>query len=127
MLQALQGIQVDRRERFWEIDDRLERVGEAAALVRQAGGVAAWAHPPYDASKDDLRELQRLGVEAVEVDFPSCPAGRGRVLRGWATELGMSITGGSDCHGPDEPSHAVGACSVTWDELTALRALARVA
>jgi predicted metal-dependent phosphoesterase TrpH len=98
-------------------------VARAAALVRQAGGVAAWAHPSYHACYDALADLQRQGVQAVEVNFPGAHAGRERVLRGWAKQLGMAVTGGSDCHGSDEPRRALGTCSVTRDELETLRQL----
>ncbi|MCI0682488.1 MAG: PHP domain-containing protein [Gemmataceae bacterium] len=98
-------------------------VAVAAALVRQAGGVAAWAHPPYDACTDALAGLQRLGIQAVEVDYPGSTARRGRELRGWARQLGMAVTGGSDCHGPDEPRRTLGSCSVTPAELETLRRL----
>src|SRR5262249_37897024 len=45
-------------------------VAVAIELVHQAGGVAAWAHPAYDGSGDALSELARLGLDAVEADFP---------------------------------------------------------
>jgi predicted metal-dependent phosphoesterase TrpH len=96
-------------------------VAAAIALVRGAGGVASWAHPPYDATKDDLRALQADGLQALEVDYPTCRLSRGRELRGWAQDLCLAVTGGSDCHGPDQPSHALGACGVTALELAALR------
>ena len=94
---------------------------EAIALVRDAGGVAAWAHPPYDATKAELSELKALGMGAVEVEYPRSPVGRRRELRGWARDLGLAVTGGSDCHGPDEPANTLGASSITWDELATLR------
>ena len=46
-------------------------VGEAATLVRAAGGVAAYAHPPYDCTMEALTELRGLGLGAVEVDYPA--------------------------------------------------------
>ncbi len=63
-------------------------VDEALALVGDAGGVAAWAHPPYDCTQENLAELHGLGLGAVEVEYPdvrrarcwNCGAGRG----GWA-------------------------------------------
>jgi predicted metal-dependent phosphoesterase TrpH len=99
-------------------------VGDAIALVRQAGGVAAWAHPPYDACQGHLLPLRALGLQALEVEFPRSRPGRSRTLRRWATELGLAVTGGSDCHGPDEPSRSLGACGVSAEELEALRRLA---
>jgi len=98
-------------------------VAEAIALVRGAGGVAAWAHPPYDCTRQDLAELHRLGSRAIEVEFPGNRPGRARSLRAWAGELGLAVTAGSDCHGPDHPRRWLGACSVTAGELAALRQL----
>jgi len=95
-------------------------VAEAIGLVRGAGGVASWAHPSYDCSRENLQTLRALGLGAVEASYPAFRAGRVRELRGLAAELGLAITGGSDCHGPGHPSRTVGACSVTAAELTAL-------
>src|SRR5207245_488187 len=92
-------------------------VAEAIALVRQAGGVAGWAHPPYDATIEMLRELRELGLQAVEVDYPHCRPSRGAALRSCAKQLGLAVTGGSDCHGPDQPARGLGTCSVTGAEL----------
>ena len=92
---------------------------EALALVRQAGGVAARAHPPYDCSRDDLAGLQKLGLAAVEAEYPGAKRNLVRQLRGWAAELGLAVTGGSDCHGPG--TSPVGSRTVSAEELTALR------
>jgi predicted metal-dependent phosphoesterase TrpH len=106
------------RSRFVAPKQRVP-VENAIRLVRGAGGVAAWAHPPYDCTQEDLRELRRLGLGAVEVEFPEVRNNRGRQLRTWATELGLAITGGSDCHGPGR--RTVGACTVSAEELDRLR------
>jgi predicted metal-dependent phosphoesterase TrpH len=97
---------------------------EALAVVRGAGGVASWAHPPYDCNGEALAELRALGLGAVEVEYPNVRPARKRQLRAWAQELGLAVSGGSDCHGPDHVGRAPGACSVTAEELEALRRLA---
>lgn len=94
-------------------------VAEALALVRDAGGVAAWAHPRYDCTQDSLAELRGLGLGAVEAEYPGTRRSRVRELRGWADALGLAVTGGSDCHGPG--ARAVGSCTVTAPELDRLR------
>ena len=94
-------------------------VAEALSLVRSAGGVASWAHPPYDGTRDDLAELARLGLGAVEVEYPEFAGSRKTQLRSFARELGLAITGGSDCHGPGK--RAIGACTISLDELARLR------
>jgi hypothetical protein len=68
-----------------------------------------------------LNELKRLGLGAVEAEYPSHSRHRGRELRSWAAGLGLAVSGGSDCHGPDHPARAVGARTVTRDELDKLR------
>jgi 3',5'-nucleoside bisphosphate phosphatase len=96
-------------------------VAQAIALTQGAGGVAAWAHPTYDCSEESLRELRDLGLGAIEVDYPSCRHSKQSELRRWARDLGLAVTGGSDCHGPGQPQRALGACGITADELEALR------
>jgi 3',5'-nucleoside bisphosphate phosphatase len=92
---------------------------EALSLVRQAGGVAARAHPPYDCTRAELASLQALGMKAVEAEYPSAKRHLSCRLRGWAAELGLAVTGGSDCHGPD--TSTVGSYTISSDELTELR------
>jgi predicted metal-dependent phosphoesterase TrpH len=95
-------------------------IGEAIALVRRAGGVAAWAHPTYDGTRERLAELAGLGLGAVEVEFPEVRPARAAELRAWARALGLAVTGGSDCHGPGR--RTVGSGTVSDEELEALRA-----
>lgn len=97
-------------------------VADAVSLVRQAGGVTSWAHPGEEATAESLVELRRLGLQAIEASFPSAKTSREKQLRAWASELGLLVTAGSDCHGPGP--RALGACSVTDEELAALRDLA---
>jgi predicted metal-dependent phosphoesterase TrpH len=98
-------------------------VAEAITLVGRAGGVAAWAHPAYDCTRESLAELRSLGLGAVEAEYPDTRPGRVRELRSWANELGLAVTGGSDCHGPGK--RGVGTCTVTTAELERLRRMAR--
>jgi predicted metal-dependent phosphoesterase TrpH len=97
-------------------------VTDALALVRAAGGVAAWAHPPYDCKQEDLAELRDHGLGAIEVEYPDVRRSRILELRGWAERLGLAVTGGSDCHGPGR--RVVGSCTVSAAEFARLRQLA---
>jgi hypothetical protein len=96
---------------------------EAIRLVRAASGVSSWAHPGPECTRESLRELYNHGMRAVEVDCPSIKTARALQLRTWAKELGLAVSGGSDCHGPDEPRRAIGMCGVSAEELDALRAV----
>jgi 3',5'-nucleoside bisphosphate phosphatase len=100
-------------------------VREALALVRGAGGVASWAHPAYDCSRESLAALRDLGLGAVEAGYPAFRLSRSRELRAWAAELGLAVTAGSDCHGPTPLGRSIGACSVDPDQLAAIRSVTR--
>ena len=95
-------------------------VADAIALVRGAGGVAAWAHPSYDGARSHLSELAVLGLGGVEVEYPQLRRSQADAVRGWARRLGLAVTGGSDCHGPGP--RGVGSWTVSSVELEALRA-----
>ena len=95
-------------------------VTEAIACVRQAGGVASLAHPSYHCTRETLIDLRAHGLGAVETEYPNTRPSRARELRTWAAELGLAVTGGSDCHGP-EPSHRSVALAVSPAQLQQLR------
>jgi len=99
-------------------------VEEAIRLVRAAGGVACWAHPGVRCERRRLVELRDLGLGAVEVDYPDVRRSRQQQLRGWAAELGMAVTGGSDCHGPGR--REIGCCTISTGELERLRQQSQV-
>jgi predicted metal-dependent phosphoesterase TrpH len=94
-------------------------VAEALALVRDAGGVSAWAHPSGDCTPQTLAELRGWGLNAVEVEYPELKQARTQELRRWAAALGLAVTGGSDCHGPGK--REIGSCTISDEELARLR------
>lgn len=94
---------------------------DAISVIRAAGGVTSWAHPPETAMLEQVRDLRQLGLQALEVEFPACRPKRRRELRQYASHSKMAITGGSDCHGPDDPRRQLGCAGVTLAELEALR------
>ena len=94
---------------------------EAINLVRAAGGVVSLAHPSPDLSEVGFRELKAFGLAALEVNYPWGRRSRARNLREITCQLGLQVTGGSDCHGPDPPNRRIGSHGVGLAELTALR------
>ena len=96
-------------------------VGEAIALVRNAGGATSWAHPPADTTLQQVLELRALGLSALEAVYPTFSAARSRQLREFARTGNLAVSGGSDCHGPAPASRVVGAWGITRTELAALR------
>ena len=100
-------------------------VAEAIALVRGAGGVTSWAHPPQTADAEMMLELHALGLQAVECVYPWPTGTHGKRMRAMAEALGLAITGGSDSHDPSPPTRAVGARSVTLDAVARIRAMSK--
>ena len=100
------------------------QAANAIALVRGAGGVASWAHPPADTDLRALEELREMGLAAVECAYPWPSRAQEARLRQLAGVAGLAVTGGSDSHDPGPPARAVGARSVTLEELARIRSLA---
>src|SRR5437660_1607576 len=54
------------RPELADVPQRRLPAADAIALVRGAGGVTSWAHPPADADLRTLEELRSMGLGAVE-------------------------------------------------------------
>jgi len=120
--QAFQRFLGDRGRAF--VPKKSLPIATVISLIRNAGGVASLAHPGNACGEDFLKELKELGMQALEVEFPSGRFSWRRELRALACRLGLAVTGGSDCHGPGFPHRAVGACGLSAQELEQLRRLA---
>lgn len=102
-------------------EPRAYSVAEAIALIRAAGGVASLAHParlralvgsgprrpsgegketPPLLSAEQLRPLVAAGLDGIEVWQVVHGECERRHYADVAAELGLLVTGGSDCHGP---------------------------
>jgi predicted metal-dependent phosphoesterase TrpH len=83
-------------------------VEEAIALVRDAGGVAVWAHPFWDVTvaAEVLASVARfapLGLGGVEVFYLTHTREQVAALVAECTERELLMTGSSDFHGPSHP------------------------
>jgi 3',5'-nucleoside bisphosphate phosphatase len=96
-------------------------VEEAIQLVTAAGGIASLAHPSPELADADFRRLAEFGLAALEVEYPWAKRSIAKRLREAALRLGLAMTGGSDCHGPDPSHRRIGSYGITAEELTALR------
>ena len=88
----------------------------AVDVVRAAGGIAVWAHPPTDLIDTLLPGLVRAGLRGLEVYRPRADAESMGRLERTARTAGLLVTGGSDWHTPDAGS-VLGDFHVTGDEL----------
>lgn len=71
---------------------------QAIAAIRKAEGIAVVAHPGRS-GLDNLARLIDAGLQGIEVFHPSHSTEDVYLLTRAATEHGLLITGGSDCHG----------------------------
>jgi predicted metal-dependent phosphoesterase TrpH len=86
---------------------------ESITMIREAGGIAVLAHPgTLDFNRvsitDLLRELQRLGLQGVEVYYPTHSVPTIQKLKRIADRLDLLITGGSDFHGNNRSKAPLG-------------------
>jgi predicted metal-dependent phosphoesterase TrpH len=96
-------------------------VAQAIHLVHEAGGVSSLAHPPLDTNLEMLFELQKMGLKALECEYPWANRSHGKQMRGLANQLDLLVTGGSDSHDPAPATRGVGARTITLAELDKLR------
>jgi hypothetical protein len=108
--------------------ERLEPA-EAIALVRDAGGLPVFAHPPFSDGHEALaEELATAGLWGLEVYYRAYLPEQMSALRALADRLGLVPTGGSDFHAFDrEDERAPGEIPLPDDAFEALLAAARAA
>ena len=90
----------------------------AVRVVRAAGGIAVWAHPPGELVSELLPGLVQAGLRGVEVYRPRARADQVARLEATAHTSGLVVTGGSDWHGPGAGTF-LGEFYVTGEELAA--------
>jgi predicted metal-dependent phosphoesterase TrpH len=88
---------------------------EAAALIRESGGIPVMAHPlslfiAWGRLPDLLKTLKNLGLMGLEAWHPAAKPGSCRRLEALGESLGLYITEGSDFHGLIRPDRKLG-CS----------------
>lgn len=86
---------------------------EAIEIIHKAGGVAVLCHPHLIKLSDDalftyMKELKRYGLDAIEGYYTEFTPEMETTFRGFATGLGLLLSGGSDFHGANKPTIAIG-------------------
>lgn len=71
---------------------------EAIDLIHSVGGVAVLAHPVLNEDDSTIAPLAAAGLQGIEVYHPAQSMDKSRCYRKIAENLGLIITGGSDCH-----------------------------
>lgn len=83
------------------IPTRLLPIDEGIAMIRAAGGIAVWAHPPAEYLDSLLPVMVEAGLGGIEVYRPRTRAGKIQLLEQRARAGDLLMTGGSDWHGPE--------------------------
>lgn len=73
--------------------------GEVIEAIGRAGGVAVLAHPVKSEAVDLIPKLASLGLQGLEVYYPSHSPEEIDQLRDLCRRYGLLATGGSDFHG----------------------------
>lgn len=86
---------------------------EAVALIKQAGGIAILAHPLlYHLSSASLQQLvddlKTVGLDGIEAIYSTYSAGEERLMKKFAADNHLLISGGSDFHGSTKPTIQLG-------------------
>lgn len=108
------------------VDRRRLTISQALDIVHGAGGTASIAHPGANrVTRQELRGLADLGLDAVEAYHPEHPPNQAEAFDQWATELGLLVTAGSDFHGPTvQPGRKLGDRSLPEERFAQLEARA---
>ncbi|HOE26571.1 MAG: PHP domain-containing protein [Candidatus Aureabacteria bacterium] len=102
--------------------------GEAIALIREASGVAVLAHPGLWGGDELIPQLAAWGIAGIEVYTPDHTGAQRERYRGFARDLGLIQTGGSDYHGwKDNSGNTLGAAATPPGEFRRLAELAGAA
>ncbi len=109
-------------------------LGQAVEIIKQAGGVAVFAHPGAyrDAAIDPIQAIRNAkaeGVEGVEVFYPyndnHRPVGKGGSwvarIEALALELELLQTGGTDFHGRPHETIDLGDMGLTSQQFIHLK------
>lgn len=86
---------------------------EAAVLIRQAGGIAVFAHPllchlEESSLRTLIAQLIESGLEGIEAVYGTYSARDEQYVRALADEYGLLLSGGSDFHGSNKPAIRLG-------------------
>jgi len=78
-------------------------VFEAVEAIKEAGGLAVLAHPGQQQNFWLITELKQIGLGGLELNHHSHSERDKEIIRDYANQYGLFLTGGSDYHGKYEP------------------------
>lgn len=111
------------------VDKQRLGIAEGIALVHRTGGVAVYAHPGSEGTRERIEPLIAAGLDGVEVRHPSHGSEDIKRLKALVDHFGLVPSGGSDWHGAAAGPRVLGCMKVNpeWLERQVARARSRVA
>jgi predicted metal-dependent phosphoesterase TrpH len=85
---------------------------DALETILDCGGVPVLAHPGFFVSEKMIQELIGLGLQGLEVYYPSHSDEQVRTFLELAEKNNLIVTGGSDYHGPGSGHEELGEIQV---------------
>jgi len=76
---------------------------EAVRIIKEAGGFAVLAHPGQQQNFRLIPELVKLGLDGLELNHHTHSQKDKDMIRDYAKQYSLFLTGGSDYHGKYEP------------------------
>ncbi len=98
---------------------------EAIRLIHEAGGVAVMAHPGLHRAEALVPMMAEAGIDGLECFHTKHSVAQAEYYLGLAKELGLLVTGGSDCHGVSKGRPLIGTVTVPRERVEELKARAR--
>jgi predicted metal-dependent phosphoesterase TrpH len=87
---------------------------DAIALIHQAGGLAVMAHPGLNNCDDMIPALADYGLDGLECYHTKHAAAQAYHYQKVAEQLGLLVTGGSDCHGMSKGRPLIGGVKLPY-------------
>ena len=94
------------------VEKRRLTMPEAFALIHEAGGLAVYAHPGRDGTRERVAAFAALGMDGLEVRHPGHSPAETTRLAALARELDLVPSGGSDWHGAADGARTIGCMDV---------------
>ncbi|HEY0551259.1 MAG TPA: PHP domain-containing protein [Verrucomicrobiae bacterium] len=87
---------------------------DAIALIHQAGGLAVMAHPGLNNCDDLIPALAECGLDGLECYHTKHASAQAYHYQKVAEQLGLLVTGGSDCHGLSKGRPLIGGVKLPY-------------
>jgi predicted metal-dependent phosphoesterase TrpH len=94
---------------------------EAIALIHQAGGLAALAHPGLNHCDEAIPDLAAAGMDGLECFHTKHSTAMTQRYLETAERHHLLVTGGSDCHGMSKGQPLIGSLKVPYECVERLR------